>query len=269
MNKRLARKPGRHSRRQLQDLLKRQGPLGAGELAATLGLTAMAVRQHLYAMRDEGLVSFEEARGPVGRPEKKWRLTAEADAFFPDGHQELVLDLLDAARAAFGQEGVDRLIEARARTQLAGYRRAVADTPDTETRLTRLAAARSREGYMASVQNEGDGSWLLVENHCPICSAARHCTGLCAAELETFRQVLGNGVEVERTDHILAGARRCAYRVKGPVAVWRTVVAATSRKARLVSPSGQLAARMSVPKSGPCGTTAAPIPWAKASKVLR
>ena len=32
-------------------------------------------------------------------------------------------------------------------------------------------------------------------------------------ELEVFRCALGDGVEVERTSHILTGARRCAYRI--------------------------------------------------------
>jgi predicted ArsR family transcriptional regulator len=57
------------------------------------------------------------------------------------------------------------------------------------------------------------GGFLLVENHCPICAAARVCQGFCRSELELFREVLGPGVEVERTEHVLAGGRRCAYRV--------------------------------------------------------
>ncbi|MES2724598.1 MAG: MarR family transcriptional regulator, partial [Pseudomonadota bacterium] len=56
--------------------------------------------------------------------------------------------------------------------------------------------------------------FLLVENHCPICAAAAACQGFCRAELMVFRAVLGPGVHIERTDHILAGARRCAYRIK-------------------------------------------------------
>ena len=56
---------------------------------------------------------------------------------------------------------------------------------------------------MATVEKDTDGNWLLVKNHCPIC----------AAELDVFRNALGDDVAVERTDHIPAGARRCAYRV--------------------------------------------------------
>lgn len=65
---------------------------------------------------------------------------------------------------------------------------------------------------MAEVQ-KASGGYLLVENHCPVCSAAAACTNLCAMELEVFRKSLGRSFTVERIDHILAGARRCAYLV--------------------------------------------------------
>jgi predicted ArsR family transcriptional regulator len=65
---------------------------------------------------------------------------------------------------------------------------------------------------MAEAHKEGAG-YLLVENHCPICVAATACQGFCQTELETFRQVLGPDVSIERTEHIVQGDRRCAYRI--------------------------------------------------------
>ena len=65
---------------------------------------------------------------------------------------------------------------------------------------------------MAESRPEGEG-YLLVENHCPICVAATACQGFCRAELGTFRQVLGPDASVERTEHIVNGDRRCAYRI--------------------------------------------------------
>ena len=64
---------------------------------------------------------------------------------------------------------------------------------------------------MADSWQEEDGSLMLVENHCPICAAATACAGFCRSELETFRSVLS--AKVERSEHILLGARRCAYRI--------------------------------------------------------
>jgi predicted ArsR family transcriptional regulator len=65
---------------------------------------------------------------------------------------------------------------------------------------------------MAEVRLLPDG-WLLIENHCPICSAAQECQQFCKTELDTFQAVLGTQASVERIDHLLAGARRCAYKV--------------------------------------------------------
>ena len=65
---------------------------------------------------------------------------------------------------------------------------------------------------MAESRKEGRG-FLLVENHCPICVAATACQGFCRTELDTFRDVLGPDVSVERTEHIIAGDRRCVYRI--------------------------------------------------------
>ena len=199
------------SREAILDMLKRRGPLTATEIAETLSLTAMAVRQHLYALQAEALVAYSAQPRPIGRPAKLWRLTEASDRFFPDAHAELTVDLIAAVREAFGAEGMDRLLAIRTRDQIAAYGQRIGGRRALAERLEALAAIRSEEGYMAEVQKAEDGAFLLIENHCPICHAAAACTGLCAAELSVFQAVLGEDVEVRRSDHILAGARRCAY----------------------------------------------------------
>jgi predicted ArsR family transcriptional regulator len=67
---------------------------------------------------------------------------------------------------------------------------------------------------MASWGREHGGGFSLVENHCPICAAARACVGLCDGELRLFQEVLGPRVRIAREEHILAGARRCRYRIE-------------------------------------------------------
>ena len=204
----------RGTRRALIERLKRAGPQDARELAAHLGITAMAVRQHLYALEAEAIVAALEEPRPVGRPVKLWRLTAAAEPFFPDGHAELTLGLLDAMTAAFGARGLDKLLAARGQAQLAAYRARIGPQRSLKGRVQALAQIRSEEGYMAEVRAAGRGAYLLIENHCPICAAAQACRGLCRGELELFGAALGPGVEVERLDHLLSGARRCSYRVR-------------------------------------------------------
>ena len=86
-------------------------------------------------------------------------------------------------------------------------------------RVRRLAELRSAEGYLAEAVPDGQ-DMLLLEHHCPICDAASACQGLCRAELDLFRQTLGDDVEVTRAQHLLSGDLRCAYRVSPRLHPW-------------------------------------------------
>ena len=195
-------------------LLKTEGPQTSARLAERLGLTAMAIRQHLYSLQAEKFVTVEERPGPVGRPAKYWQLTPEADCFFPDAYAELNVSLISAVDEAYGAEGLKRILAIRGARQREAYAGRITPTAPLKQRLQQLAAVRTEEGYMAEVQIAGRRNFLFIENHCPICVAAAQCQGICSAELELFRQVLGPDVEIEREEHIVSGGRRCAYRVR-------------------------------------------------------
>lgn len=194
-------------------MLKTLGPQETLPLAERLGVSRQAALQTLERLAAEGLVAATTERRGVGRPRSRWSLTGKAQARFPDTHAQLTVELLAAIRAEFGEAGVERLIARRERDAEAAYATALASARGLEDRLARLAALRTAEGYMADWSWLEDGAYLLVENHCPICAAASACQGFCRAELDLFRHALGEDVSVERTDHILAGARRCAYRI--------------------------------------------------------
>ncbi|HEV3217734.1 MAG TPA: metalloregulator ArsR/SmtB family transcription factor [Vicinamibacterales bacterium] len=204
---------GSHTRRRIVKLLKTEGAMASAGLAARLKVTPMAVRQHLYALQQEKLVTAEERPVPLGRPAKYWRLTRDADRLFPDAYAELNLALIDALGDAFGPSGVQRLLDARLTRQQADYSARIPASAPLATKLQQLARVRSEEGYMAEVKRDGRTGFLFIENHCPICAAATACQGFCATELDLFRTVLGPGVRVERAEHIVSGDRRCAYRI--------------------------------------------------------
>lgn len=200
------------TRRRIVKTLKTEGPMDSAGLAARLKVTPMAVRQHLYALQQEKLVSAEERPVPVGRPAKYWRLTREADRLFPDAYAELNVALIDAVGKTFGPDGMQRLLDTRLARQSAEYAARITSSAPLAKKLEQLARVRTDEGYMAEVKRDGRG-FLFIENHCPICAAAALCQGFCATELDLFRKVLGPGVSVERAEHIVSGDRRCAYRI--------------------------------------------------------
>lgn len=216
---------------QILHLLKMRGAQTASALAEQLNVSPMAIRQHLQTLKAAQWVTYQEERRPLGRPVKLWQLTTQSDHRFPDSHADLTVDLLRSVEAVFGAEGLDRLMAERSRRQLQTYQTQVAELVKPELvkserqgddwqqdgweyRVRAIAQLRTQEGYMAEVIEQPEGTLLLVENHCPICSAAQTCPKFCSNELEIFRSVLGSSVTVERVEHILQGDRRCSYRIR-------------------------------------------------------
>jgi predicted ArsR family transcriptional regulator len=183
-------------------------------MAKRLGVTPMAVRQHLAVLEGEKLVDFTDDHRKVGRPARIWRLTPNGSDGFADCHAELAVGMLQAIQRTFGDEGIERLTEERTRQQTETYRaRMPGPEAPLEDRVAVLARIRREEGYMAESRQNSDGTIELVENHCSISRAARLCPKLCGAELTLFSTVLGEGVSVKRTEHILSGGRCCSYSI--------------------------------------------------------
>ncbi|MCH7425006.1 MULTISPECIES: helix-turn-helix transcriptional regulator [Shewanella] len=193
-------------------LLKLHGPLTAKTLAEELALTTMGVRQHLQALEEAGDVDIEDRVEGRGRPTRYWGLTEQSRTHFADRHSELSLQLIDSVKMIFGDQGLDKLIEHREQTAMQQYRSALQGMTDITSRLTKLVELRTLEGYMAT-QEQADGVFWLLENHCPICSAATKCQNFCRSELQQFQQLFADIATVSREEHIIDGARRCAYRI--------------------------------------------------------
>lgn len=197
---------------QLLYQLKSRGPQSAATLAAACAITPMGAHKQLQSLREQGLVDAEDQVQGPGRPKRIWRLSAAGHGRFPDRHGELAVQLIRQAAAVLGEQALDQLITAREQDMLASYTERLQGARSLQARVQRLAELRAEEGYLARVEKDGK-AWVLIEDHCPICAAATSCQGFCRSELSLFKQLLGEGVEVERSEHLLAGARRCAYRI--------------------------------------------------------
>jgi predicted ArsR family transcriptional regulator len=200
-------------------LLKMRGPQTSAALGSLLRITGEAVRQQLLRLAADGLVSAQAERSGVGRPRQVWTLTEAGVSRFPDAHALVAIQLIRGVRDLLGEAALDTLISARESETKTAYAIELAGAKNLRERVIRLAAIRTREGYMAEWHEEADGRYLFVENHCPICAAATACQGFCRAELSVFRESLGGGlVQVDRTEHIVEGARRCAYIIQSQTA---------------------------------------------------
>jgi len=201
-------------------LLKVKGELTAKVLASELKLTTMGVRQHLQALEESGDITFKDKKALRGRPTRYWALTTKSNSRFSDKHEELTVQLIDSVKSVFGDSGLEQLISHREKASLDLYQTVLADKHSLEEKLEVLAELRTKEGYMANVvkgsldsQICDESVYWLLENHCPICAAASSCLNFCRSELNLFQTILADMATVTREEHIIEGARRCAYKV--------------------------------------------------------
>lgn len=195
-------------------ILKNEGEKTLKELAQALGVTTEGARFQLLKLSNEGLVKSESRAQGRGRPQQFWTLTQKGHSKFPDSHSELTLRLINKIKENLGEDTLTQIIDATGQDNLQNYRKTIAETDSLKEKVQKLADLRKNEGYMAQFEENGEGDFLLIENHCPICAAATLCQGFCSTELNTFQTILGPNTKVERVDHILAGARRCAYLIQ-------------------------------------------------------
>ncbi|MGA8761069.1 MAG: metalloregulator ArsR/SmtB family transcription factor [Stellaceae bacterium] len=193
--------------------LKSLGEAQAETIATRLGITVQAVRQRLDRLLAGGLVAYADNVVGRGRPRRMWSLTPQAVSLFPDTHAQLTVDLIGTIRSELGEAAFSQLLRRRTEGIAANYRRRLPPEPDIRGKLAALVEIRTAEGYMARLEELPEGGYRLIEDHCPICAAAIACQGFCSAELEVFQKLLGDEWRIERLDHLLAGARRCSYRI--------------------------------------------------------
>lgn len=198
-------------RRQLIEVLKREGELDAEALATRIGVTPSGVRQHLVALERDGLVLHRSERSGPGRPRHQYALTQAGDAFFPRRYEDLTNELLayvddedpDLLRKIFLRRSERRLVQAQARIEGLSHHDTIAE----------IAKILDEDGYLADFVPGDDGSYVIREHNCAVLGVALRYGHACGTEL-AFLQALLPDATVTRIAHRVAGHHYCAYEVR-------------------------------------------------------
>jgi predicted ArsR family transcriptional regulator len=195
--------------------LRQAGPTSPDGLASALGASRTGVLQQLHALEAANLVAHATERHGVGRPRHLYDVTPDAQELFPADYDGFAAGLLQAIAAVGGTDLVEEVFAARRRQIGDRLRRSMATRlrrdADLEDRVRELAVLQDEAGYLAEWFVADDGTVCLRENNCAIYHVARETGSACDAELELFRELLGE--DVVRETHIASGDRCCTYRI--------------------------------------------------------
>lgn len=193
--------------------LKKGQPLTAQELGQRFGLTANALRRHLKALEEDGLVSFARTVRGVGAPSYTYSLTVAGESLFPRSYVSVLTSALDALRAQRGDAAVMGVLEAEW-LELANEAAPVVAALPLSERAALVAELMTAKGYMAewiAPASDDAGLATLRIHNCAVRELAERFPEACDVEAKFVERLLG--VPLVRGRHRRDGCGRCEYSV--------------------------------------------------------
>lgn len=198
------------TRRELLQLVKRQGSLSLDEAMEALGMARTTVREHLLRLERKGLVERSTERNGRGRPSLRYEMTSKAKILFPSRDGELLGRLLEFLQKQEAEALVTAFFESywSERTQRAKQALEAVGEEDTEGRLERLAGILEEEGFMPVIERS-EGGVTIRECNCPFPESVKRTRTPCQLEAAFYEEILG--AAVERSAYIPDGNAACTY----------------------------------------------------------
>lgn len=203
----------KESRSAIIELLKIKGALSVEQLADELKVSKVCIRRHLNLLESDGLISFAAERRQRGRPRFIYRLTEKARCLFPQIYDEFAKEVLFVLQCQYGDEGLQRLLGARADALILQMKEEMKGMGFDE-RVKCLARQINKKGYLADVRRLKDGAYRLRQRNCPTEGVAVAYPHVCDEEVRVYSESLG--CTVVRECRIADGARVCEFRIAPP-----------------------------------------------------
>jgi predicted ArsR family transcriptional regulator len=195
------------------ELIRRKGRASAETIAADLGVTPNAVRQHLTNLEREGFVVSHPERRGRGRPSLLFGLTERADSVFPKRYGQLATMVLQEVQEMGGPEALDEVFARVAARHAEAISRDIEGLAFDE-KLHRVVAWISRAGTLAEQTETAEGVRITIHN-CPFRNTALKFPQVCTLTPQLISRLLDSAVS--QSDSIHRRDPYCSFVVQRPV----------------------------------------------------
>jgi predicted ArsR family transcriptional regulator len=201
------------SDRALLDFIRRRGPATVPEMAASLGVTATAVRNRLARLLGAGLVERRAEHRGRGRPRHAYQVSVEAQKRLGQNYADLAVVLWEELMSTVEDPKLRRLLFSRITDRLAELYRSQVSGQEWEGRLVQLTSLLHDRGVEAEATRDPAGASLFLRQHsCPYYELAEADRAICALERKMFEKVLGRSLRLSQCR--LDGDRSCDFHAK-------------------------------------------------------
>lgn len=191
--------------------LKRSTGMSVNEIAKTMDMSYMGIKQHCVALEKKGFLDTWRRPKTSGRPEKLYRLTRKTDALFPQTGNDLTLDLLGTAEKVYGETAPQKMLFSFFQSRGDRYLAKLKGKSVIE-RTEELAKIRANEGCLSMVDYHPDTGLQIVEYHSPFGEITRRYPVIAELETEMMERVLNHPVERKVSE--ASGLTRIVFHIR-------------------------------------------------------
>ncbi len=196
-------------RRILEFLLEHHGAT-LDELAGHLGVTRTAVQAHIVQLVDLGYLGFEDVKGGVGRPRRRYLITEEGLDAFPKKYSWLANAILARLAGQLGPKGSSAFMRELAGSVAASLGSPIRASDPPSARLKQVTALMNELGYRAALKTGRPGQGSVIEAvNCVYHSVAKEHPELCQFDVSLIERV--SGMEVRLETCIAKGGQSCRF----------------------------------------------------------
>ena len=192
----------------LKLLLKNKGGMTVDELSEQLAITRNAVRQHVSALENHGLVASGTTRPSGGRPEQLYVLSDSGRELFPRNYSWLAQLLVESLKAEDGAQGLRERLARLGAAVAQQLRRQHPDLGSRQQKVEKLSSLMEQLGY--ETRNAAAGAATIEANNCIFHNLAVKNPEICQFDLALLAGFTDS--KVDHQECMARGGNVCRFR---------------------------------------------------------
>lgn len=202
------------TKKELLELLKRNGSVSVDETVQQTGLAKATLREHFSQLERDGYVERTYKASGRGRPCLSFQLSEKGNKLFPSQEADLIKDLFAFLKARGEEHTIEEFFKRmwddrflKIKKQMNG-----SSDDDLEAKVKALADVLEEDGFMPEIELNGQAEMLNVKQcNCPFSDAVRETRLPCKLEAMFLRKLFNQ--PIKRTSYIAEGDFACNYEI--------------------------------------------------------
>jgi len=203
----------RTTKEEIIQLLKVKGEHTVAELAEALEITEMAIRRHLSKLENDELIYSKMVRQHVGRPTYLYGLSQKGEDTFPKEYKQFAIEILDDLARMDDEKILRYVLQARTKRTEEQLKKKISNQSNLAYKVQEIAAMQEKSGYMVQIKRDGEHSFILEKQNCPLKEIAEKFPQVCEDEKDMYKRLFA-GANVKMLTNMCVGDCNCSYQIK-------------------------------------------------------